>query len=345
MKPIERMNAVLHHQQADRYPWVPSIYEHGARVINRPPADAARSASVMTEAALASYEMYKHDLVTVGIDIYNVEAEAMGCQVSAGDDQSIPGIVSHPLAGQAELNPEVLVVPQPNASNRLGLLVEASGAVASRIGGEVWVNACMGGPFSQAVEVRGFENLIIDMMETPERVHGLLEKTTALAMQQAERLSRAGCGLSIFESWATIPLIPPQTFAEYVVPYNKRIIQMALSKFRTPPPAVIMGGNTARLMDHFIECGTSLVVADFNTDFDFMRKKTAGVPMIVRGCADPKAIERADWPNIQNSVNVLAKKARGMRNFVWGCGAVSYNTRPEDLLRYKRMCSDAEGSF
>lgn len=339
MSARERMQAAYENRPADRWPFVPSIYEHGARVLGCTPVEAARSAEVMAQAAIASWETYRHDLVTVGIDIYNIEAEAFGCRVSSGDHASIPGIISHPLADQNELNPDVLTIPQPGPSNRLQLIVEASARVRARIGEEVWVNACMGGPFSQAVELRGFENLIMDMLEAPERVHALLEKTTALSLQQAERLSAAGCGVNIFESWATIPLIDPPTFGTYVVPYNKRIIQMILSEFRTPPPSLIMGGNTAKLMDHFIEAGTSLVVADFNTDFDFMRTKTAGRRMMVRGCVDPKLIEKADWPRIEEQAAKLATKARGMNNFVWGCGAVSYGTKPEDLLRFREICA------
>jgi uroporphyrinogen decarboxylase len=293
----------------------------------------------MAQAAIASWETYRHDLVTVGIDIYNIEAEAFGCRVSSGDGTSIPGIVSHPLAEQNELNPDALQIPRPGPSNRLELIVEASTRVRTRIGEEVWVNACMGGPFSQAVELRGFENLVMDMLEAPERVHALLEKTTELSMQQAARLSETGCGVNLFESWATIPLIDPPTFGTYVVPYNKRVIDMILASYHTPPPSLIMGGNTAKLMDHFIEAGTSLVVADFNTDFDFMRAKTAGRRMMVRGCVDPKLIEKADWPRIEEQAARLAAKARGMNNFVWGCGAVSYNTRPEDLLRFREICT------
>mgnify|MGYP000032391358 CR=1 FL=1 len=338
MSSRERMQAAYENRPADRWPFVPSIYEHGARVLGCAPVDAARSADAMAQAAIASWETYRHDLVTVGIDIYNIEAEAFGCRVSSGDHASIPGIVSHPLADQDELNPDVLTLPQPGPANRLGLIVEASARVRARIGGEVWVNGCMGGPFSQAVELRGFENLVADMREAPERVHALLEKTTALSLQQAARLSEAGCGVNLFESWATIPLIDPPTFGAYVVPYNKRILETILSRFRTPPPSLIMGGNTARLMDHFIEARTSLVVADFNTDFDFMRAKTAGRRMMVRGCVDPKLIEKADWPRVEEQAAKLAAKARGMNNFVWGCGAVSYNTRPEDLLRFREVC-------
>jgi len=171
-------------------------------------------------------------------------------------------------------------------------------------------------------------------------VHALLEKTTELSMFQAERAAREGCSCNLFESWATLPLIDPNMFAEYVVPYNKRIISKVRENYDCPPPAVIMGGDTALLMDHFIEAGTSLVVADYMTDFDFMREKTRGRHMMIRGCADPKMIERGDWAGVERAVATLAEKAKGMNNFVWGCGAVSYNTTADQVLRFRELCLD-----
>ena len=101
----------------------------------------------------------------------------------------------------------------------------------------------MSGPFSQAVELRGFERLIMDTIENPGLVHRLLAKTTELAKEQARRLSEAGCGINLYESWATIPLITPELFGEYVVPYNRQVIDMVRSDYNVEGPAVIMGGN------------------------------------------------------------------------------------------------------
>lgn len=344
MKCIERMNAVLNGMDVDRSPFVPSIYEHGAAVIGRSPYETSRSAGLMAEAALKSWEIYQHDLVTVGIDIYNIEVEAFGCKLSAGSDRSIPGVTSHPLEGTSFSRDSIPDVPQPGPDNRLQVIADATKTVVDAIGKEAWVLSTMAGPFSQAVELRGFENVIIDTMEAPEKVHALLERTTELSLQQARRLSETGAGISIFESWATLPLITPEIFGEYVVPYNKRIIDMIKANYDVPPPAVIMGGNTAKLMDHFIEVGTSLVVADYMTDFEFMKEKTRNVSMIIRGCVDPKMIERAQWDGIEKSVKMLAAKKKGMKNFVWGCGAVSYDTTVETLLKFKQMCLDNDFS-
>ena len=338
------MEAVLAQQVVDRTPFVPSIYEHGARVIGRSPYETSRSAELMAMAALKSWETYQHDLVTVGIDIYNVEVEAFGCKLSEGSERSIPGVVSHPLEGAAPLDSSGLSIPQAGPDNRMQMLVDATKKVVDEIGDKVWVLGTMTGPFSQAVELRGFEGLVGDMMESPDRVHALMEKTAGLSIQQAKRISEVGAGVSIFESWGTLLMISPEIFGEYVVPYNKRVVDVVKAGYDVPPPAVIMGGDTAKLMDHFIEVGTSLVVADYMTDFEFMKEKTRGHQMIVRGCADPKMIEWERWDGIAKSVKGLREKRGDMRNFVWGCGAVSYDTTTETLLRFKQMCLEEEMS-
>ena len=157
----------------------------------------------------------------------------------------------------------------------------------------------------------------------------------------AERISRSGGGVYLYESWATMPLIDPGIFDEFVVPYNRRVIDYVASRFATPPPAMVMGGNITRLMEYFLRANTSLIACDYNADFDFVKAKTAGTGIIVRGCVDPKTIERGGWETLQASIDRLAEKARGMVNFIWGCGCVSYRTPPQSVRRFKQMCAEA----
>ena len=342
MNSIERMNRVLAGQATDRRPFVPSVYEHGAAVLGKSPGEVSRDPALMARAAIEAHALYDHDIVTVGIDIYNIEAEAFGCQVSDGAGTSVPGVTSHPLAGRPLGEAESLAIPVPGESNRLGLIAEAAGKVFDEIGGQVWVYACTGGPFSQAVELRGFENLIGDMMDAPEAVHKLMARTTELSLAHARDLSQRGCGIYLYESWATLPLIDPSIFERFVVPWNRKVISAVRREFDTPPPAIIMGGDTAILIDFFLQAGTSLVAPDFNTDFDYVKARTKGRKIIVRGCVDPKMIERGQWDPLAEAIGTLGRKARGMKNFVWGCGCVSYNTPPEHVLRFKQMCQAAE---
>jgi uroporphyrinogen decarboxylase len=338
------MDRVARGECPDRVPFVPSVYEHGARLIKQAPGPTSRDAELMARAALQAYELYQHDLVTVGIDIYNIEPQAFGCEVSRGDDGSIPGVKTHPLADAGTRDFDQLAIPQADEPNRLGVIEEACRRVYEQIGAKVWVYGCMSGPFSQAVELRGFEQLIVDTIENPQSVHRLLERTTELTKQQATRLSETGCGVNLYESWATIPLITPALFAEYVVPYNRRVIEMVTGRYNTEPPAVIMGGNINLLVDFFIEVGTSLMAVDYKADFDLIKARTAATDIITRGCVDPKLIEREDWDTLQASIDQLARKSRNMNNFVWGCGCVTFDTSVESLLHFKDMCLSASGA-
>jgi len=342
MRPRERMEAALRGEMPDRWPFVPSVYEHGAALLGRGPTVVSRDARLMAEAALAGYRAYGHDLVTVGIDIYNIEAEALGCRLSRhGASPGIPGVVSHPLAGPEPPAPDALPMPEPGPGNRLGLIAEACARVFEAVGEEVWVYACVGGPFSQAVELRSYEDFVVDMVERPEAAHALLRHTTELTRRHAERLSRLGVGVYLYESWATVPLIGPPIFREFVVPYARRVNRYVREHFDTPPPAVIMGGDISLLVDLLLEAESSLIVCDYKADFDLVRSRCAGRPVILRGCVDPKRLEAGDWDHIAEAVATMAEKARGMPNFVWGCGCVSYHTPPDSVLRFKAMCLEA----
>lgn len=336
----ERMEQARRGQPSDRIPFVPSIYEHGAAVLGKSPGEVSRDADLMAQAALASYRRYGHDLVTVGIDIYNIEAEAWGCVVSAGDGTSVPGVISHPLADQQNLDAGKLGVPVPGSGNRLALFTEAVNKVVGEIGNEVWVYGCLGGPFSQAVELRGFDHLIVDMMTAPVDVHRMLERLAQATLDHARRVSETGAGVYLYESWATLPLITLDIFREYVAPYNKGIVQTVRKEYPTPPPSVIMGGNVTLLGDLFLDMKVSLVAVDYLADFAALRSRFDGTGTIVRGCVDPKMIERDDWDGIRRMLDHLFEKARGMHNFVWGCGCVSYTTSKEQVLRFKSLCAD-----
>ena len=344
MKPIERLETILAGGTADRWPFVPSIYEHGAALLGKGPSVVSRDADLMAQAAIKSYETYQHDLVTVGIDIYNIEAEAFGCVLSNhGGEPAIPGVTTHPLAGADPPDPGSLPIPQPGPTNRLGLIADACEKVVKAIGDEVWVYACMGGPFSQAAELRGFNDFIIDALTAPERAHKLMERTTQLALEHARRLSRTGVGIYLYESWATIPLIDPPLFERFVVPYNHRVIAAIRAEFDTPPPAIVMGGNISILIGFFLQAESGLVVCDYNADFDLIRERTHASPIMVRGCVDPKQIERGAWHELAPAIGTLARKASGMPNFLWGCGCVPYHASIENVRRFQDMCLVAGG--
>ena len=58
--------------------FTPVVYEHAARFVGRTPWDVSRDAELMFAGHRNAYLEYRQQVIAVGIDIYNLEAEAYG---------------------------------------------------------------------------------------------------------------------------------------------------------------------------------------------------------------------------------------------------------------------------
>ena len=88
------METVWNCGKADRVPFVPAVYEQKAFLIGDTPSRVSRDADLFYRAMMTECETYQADALVVGMDVYNLEAEALGAKVTfyEGDDTSIPGI-------------------------------------------------------------------------------------------------------------------------------------------------------------------------------------------------------------------------------------------------------------
>ena len=73
-------------------PFTPVIYEHAARFVGRTPWEVSRDAELMFDGHRLAYQEYRQQVIAVGIDIYNLEAEAYGAKVAASTPEATPTI-------------------------------------------------------------------------------------------------------------------------------------------------------------------------------------------------------------------------------------------------------------
>ena len=82
-------------------------------------------------------------------------------------------------------------------------------------------------PFSIAVNLRGYEQLIMDIVENREFVHRLMEFCTRLAAGFGQiQLKNGAMATSIIDAWASPPLVSMEIFDEFILPYTARVIGM-----------------------------------------------------------------------------------------------------------------------
>src|SRR5271169_745359 len=150
-----RFIRALNLEPVDRVPFVPAVYEHKAWFVGRTPSVVCRDGSLLLESVLAEYGALRADAIVVGIDVYNVEAEACGCKVTyfTPPDNSIPSLAPGSELITGDRLPAGLVVPDPLSAGRMPLMLDATEGARRAIGDDVEVMGALSAPFSLAASL------------------------------------------------------------------------------------------------------------------------------------------------------------------------------------------------
>jgi uroporphyrinogen decarboxylase len=307
--------------------FMPTIFEHSASIIKRTPSETAMNKELLEEAQVQSYLLYKHDAITVGIDVYNIEAEALGCKVKFHKDNSVPGIISHPFseayhAGEISFS---------TGKGRIGIILDAAEGVKKRIGKCVSVGVGISGPFSICAELVGFEKLIGDCIEDEESVHLLLEKALSFQKDYCKEIIGRGLGITLFESWAAPPLVSPGIYRRFAMPYEKELITYIKNLGISFVPLII-GGDTSVILDDMLLTCTSLLISDYKADMKYFIEKAREKNITIRGNIDPKLVEKGPREEILRQLDMMLHKINGYDKFVVGTGVLPYGTPPENVI-------------
>lgn len=319
-----------------RIPLSLSVYEHAARLIERSPWDVSRDGELLLQAHRAAYRLYHHFPVTVGIDIYNLEAEAFGCRVQRPEGTGIPAI-TEPLCRSLE---EALALPpyDPATAGRLPLVI----GVARRLKAEfpeADVRVPVSGPFSVAQNLLGLSQLLAEVAVRPEAVRALLDGLVEAQVRFSRAVVDAGVGVAFFESAAAPPLLSPRQFRQVELPALRRAIAEVSAVVGQPVPCII-GGDTAPILPDILETGTGFVICPAETDRTRFLAAARSHPHVkVRVNLDPRLYTRGSREEMAAAVDEVARLAAGNPNILLGTGAIPYETPPENILFLRDYCS------
>jgi len=234
MTPLARIQKSARFEEPDRVPILLQIHEHAARIAGLSVQAIATSAVAHVYSQLFALDRYGHDVPCSFVDVYNIEAEALGCSLRY-PGETFPEIVERAVKAKADLGH--LRMPDPTRDGRMPLVLEVSDMLRERLGDLCGVNVLVTAPFSVAANLRGFEQLIVDIYEDPDFVHRLLEFASEVVIEFGRVLIRHGAtSTTVIDAWAAPPLVNLALFDEFVLPYTARVLG-ALK-----PPSVSWGG-------------------------------------------------------------------------------------------------------
>ena len=195
-----------------------SVYEHAAALIGRDPWEVSRDGDLLYQAHAAAYRLYHHFPVTVGIDIYNLEAEAYGCRVEQPSGRGIPA-VRQPLCDSLE---QALRLPplDPERAGRIPLAIESGRRLKADFP-EADVRLPVSGPFSIAQSLLGLEALLYEVATRPALVGRLLTRLAEAQVPLARVAIAAGLGIAFFESAARRPCFRQASSAPWSCPLSR----------------------------------------------------------------------------------------------------------------------------
>jgi len=309
--------------------FTPVVYEHAARFVGRSPWAVSRDAELMFEGHRRAFLEYRHQVIAVGIDIYNLEAEAYGATIENTGEHGIPAVHAPILQSLAE----GLTLPpyDPERDGRIAMLLGVGRRLKQEFP-EADVRIPVAGPFSIAFNLRGISDLCEDVISAPEDAARVLLRLAENQAVLCRAIARAGLDVAFFESAASPPILSPRQFREVELPALRRVLQVSAECIGHPVPC-IMGGDTFPILEDILSTGTNYLVCNIETNqAAFVEKVARTHPHVkVRVNLDPGVVACRDPQRIHRAIDRVLAIVGGRPNFLMGTGALPLETPPENI--------------
>ncbi len=328
-----RFLRALNCEQCDSVPFVPAVYEHKAWFVGRIPSEVCRDGSLLLEAVLAEYEALHPDAIVVGIDVYNVEAEACGCPVTYFDppDSSIPSLAPGSEVITEERPPRGLAIPDPARAGRMPMFLESTTRAKEALGPDVEVMGALSAPFSLAASLMGSANLFMAMAAEPGAAHRAIGFAADVVTRYGLAFAGRGLQAALFDSQASPGLISPRAYREFVLEPTRRVVkELTLAGMKYVP--LVIGGNTDPIVDAYVETGGNYILCDGGGSIGrFLPACRAAKRAFRRNIPAPFLLS-APVPDIRKRVQEEIRSAGGYGGFILGTGIVPYGIPTERIL-------------
>jgi len=288
MTAYQRVHALINGGEIDRTPFAPIFMLFAARLIQRSYADYVRDHRVLVEAQLRMVERFGVDIVSVISDAWR-EASACGAELIYREDAP-PHCLTPPLRERTDL--ARLRLPHPYSAERMRDRLAGCALLRDKIGGEISLMGWVEGPIAEGGDLRGSSQIMLDLHDEPGFARDLFEFITEMEIAFARAQIEAGADLiGLGDSLAS--LISPEWYADYVLPYERRIfdaVHAAGAKAR-----LHICGDTNHLLALMPQTGADIIDLDWQVDLVAARQHF-GPKIVIAGNFDPVAIALNSTP-------------------------------------------------
>ena len=258
----DRIVAAYKRSFADRVPVYPIVASFAGTLDGLSIEEYCTDVPKAITAMLNYYERYQPDVILAYNDLAK-EAEAFGCRVKYSD-WVVPSIDAHVL-DEDKGKLASIPMPDPYRTARLpGFLEQCEALVKAKL--PAATGAVAVGPWTIAMLMRNPETMLLDTFEDPQFIHDLMRVTTDFCKVWGEAIAKTGIGLSFSEPTASISLISPDNYRDFVAPYHKDLVDHFKAKKIGVTTHIC--GTTYPIFEDLIQCGFTTISFDLDQQAD-----------------------------------------------------------------------------
>jgi len=260
--PRDRVVAAYKRSFADRVPVYPIVASFAGTLDGLSIEEYCTHPTRAITAMMNYFERYTPDVMLAYNDLAK-EAEAFGCRVKYSD-YVVPSIDAHVLNDDKSALAR-LPMPDPYKTARLpGFLEQCEALVKAKP--PTAIGAVAVGPWTIAMLLRNPETMLLDTFEDPQFIHDVMRVCTDFCKLWGDAIVKTGIGLSFSEPTASISLISPDNYRDFIAPYHKQLVE----HFKAKKVGVTthICGTTYPIYEDLLNVGFSTISFDLDQQSD-----------------------------------------------------------------------------
>lgn len=219
----------------DRVPVFTQMHEFAMQELRVNAKEFFTHPDLLVGGYLSVLEKYAIDVPTLDYDVYNIEAEAIG-QTVIYSEHDMPDVDrSDPLIKNRN---DLKKIKKPDfaSDGRLATVVEINSLFCELVGETPALNFC--GLFSLAANIRGIEQLLMDILMEPDFASELFDRITEellapwiLYLKEKFPGARSICGN---DATSSLPIVNTGILRDWIVPYVLRLREICGPEIYVP---------------------------------------------------------------------------------------------------------------
>ena len=248
MTPLERLLTAERHKEPDRVPIHLCTMEHNSRAIKVPLREIYKDPKKAVLADLATVALYGSDVMHNYPDPHVIGTEEMGTKIDYPED-STAILREFPVKTIDDV--DRLEVPDPYADGKLPKVLQIIETESELLGDKMVIWQHLNGPFGHAGDIRGYMNLLRDMVVDPDFIHALMKFTTKATITITKAVQKAGAIAWPFDALVAAEYLGRKRYVDFVYPYHKKAMEAL-----TPPGAYLgIDGKVHDMIEEYAATG------------------------------------------------------------------------------------------